>query len=216
MGQIDCRKVIVMAASLLVTSCLLYGIPSPKAITKQTPLRIALSKVDGWKSQKPWILEPEIVRSLEVDDYFFQDYSNGLEKISLYVGYYLSYKKIGAAHDPMVCFPGQGWRVSNIQEGIYFLNQRAEKPISYSMMTVQRGGEKHLIIYWFQVGDYGTSNTFYQKLISIRQKMFRGREDNAFVRISTSVEGKTIEEGREILLDFIERYYPIFLDYVRG
>jgi len=40
-------------------------------------------------------------------------------------------------------------------------------------------------------------------------------EDNAFVRISMSLEGKSREEAQETMFAFIRDFYPVFLTYIR-
>ena len=76
-------------------------------------------------------LGPKIVKALELDDYANQSYSDGKDTISLYIGYYFTAKKVGAAHDPLVCFPGQGWVVSDTQKDKIVLNPKPGNSVSY-------------------------------------------------------------------------------------
>jgi len=82
-------------------------------------------------------------------------------------------------------------------------------------MIAERGLYKELVIYWFQSYDKAISETFSQKLSALVSKISQGREDNAFVRTSMALEGKSPEEGREVIFDFIREFYPAFLKYVR-
>ena len=160
-------------------------------------------------------LDPKIVESLKLDDYANQNYSDGNVTISLYIGYYFTTKKVGAAHDPLVCFPGQGWVVSDTQKDKIVLNPKPADSISYSSMIAHRGLQKELIIYWFQSYDKTNPGTLSQKTTSLYQKVFHHREDNAFVRISTPIEERSLSECSETVFKFIRSFYPIFLNYVK-
>ena len=185
-------------------------------VKKDKPLSQALLNIEGWQSGRLVPLQQEIVKALELDEYANQGYSNGREVIFLYIGYYLNKKKLGAAHDPLVCFPGQGWVPSEIKEGSLKMPPGGNSSISFSTMTVQRGLKKEFILYWFQSYDQTAPNTFYQKIISLRQRILKQREDNAFVRISIPVEGRSLDESREIVFKFIKSFYPVFLEYIKS
>jgi len=208
--------VIVLAVFFGLTSVIIYLGPPSRAIKKDRPLSQALLDIEGWKSNGVIALEKEIVKALELDEYANQSYSNGSERIFLYIGYYFSKKKLGAAHDPLVCFPGQGWVASKIRKGDLKVSPEANGSVSYSAMIVEQGLKKEFILYWYQAYDRTASNTFYQKIIAFRQKVFHQPEDNAFVRISIPVEGRSLDECREIVFKFIKSFYPVFLGYVKS
>ena len=53
------------------------------------------------------------------------------------------------------------------------------------------------------------------KLSSFRNTLFGLGQDNAFVRISTSLEGKGTSEAKELIFEFIRDFYPLYLEYIR-
>ena len=115
----------------------------------------------------------------------------------------------------LVCFPGQGWAVSNRSTGEMSLDPKNGEIISYSSMVVERGDSRQLLIYWFQAYDRTNPDTFSQKLATLWNKVSGVGQDNAFVRISTSLNGTSADEARETIFRFIRAFYPVFLDYVR-
>ena len=185
------------------------------AARKSGPLREVLSGIDGWVRTEYVPLNPELVKNLQLDDYVNEHFSNGKDIVSVYIGYYFGLEKIGAAHDPMVCFPGQGWELSGIQKGKLSLEANRSSLIEYSSMEASNGTDREWIVYWFQSYDRATPDTLSQKLTSLWQKMLHQREDNAFVRLSISVGNRPPEEPRQVLFDFIRAFYPGFLAYVR-
>ncbi|MCJ7773190.1 MAG: EpsI family protein [Desulfobacterales bacterium] len=207
------RKIIILVICFTLTSILIYWQPSSKAVQKNTPLSQALSDIKGWKSDGATPMDPRIVDSLELDDYVNQTYSNGNNTVSLYIGYYLTTKKVGAAHDPLVCFPGQGWVLSSIKKGELNLNPEPGGAISYSTMIAQRSTEKQLIIYWFQSCDKTNSNTLSQKIASLWKKISGQGEDNAFVRVSIPIKTQSKQKAFIAGTNFIKAFYPVFLKY---
>jgi EpsI family protein len=215
LSHIKVHKLITLIICLILTSAFIYSSPSSTVANKDLSLQQALKDIEGWDRVGNSPLEPEIVKALELDDYINQNYSNGTDTISLYIGYYLTTKKVGAAHDPLVCFPGQGWVLSNREKNEIKLNPGGSELISYSKMTAERGLQKELIVYWFQSYDRANPDTFTQKIGSLYHKICNHREDNAFVRISTPIQDKSLSECREIILGFINTFYPAFLTYVK-
>ncbi len=209
-------KIIILIICFALTSIFIYQTPTSTPVEKQVLLSQALIDINGWTMSRYTPLGPEIVKALELDHYANQNYSNGNDTISLYIGYYLTNKKIGAAHDPLVCFPGQGWVVSDRQKGKIVLNSKLWESISYSFMIAQRGLQKELIIYWFQSYDKTYPDTFSQKIASLWKKLLNQREDNAFVRVSIPMGKKSMSESRETTFKFIRAFYPVFLGFVKN
>jgi len=208
-------KIIILIICFALTSIVIYRHPSSKAVKKQVQLNQALTDIKGWAVNGYTPLDSNIVKALELDNYVNQGYSNGSDTLFLYIGYYLTAKKVGAAHDPLVCFPGQGWVVTGRQKGRLSLHTNPGDSISYSSMIVQRGMQKELIIYWFQSYDRTNPDTLSQKIHSLWKKLRLQREDNAFVRVSMALEGKSPEDQQEIMFGFIREFYPVFLSYIR-
>ena len=53
------------------------------------------------------------------------------------------------------------------------------------------------------------------ELNTLRAKFFKNREDNAFVRVTVPINGKSIDETYKTGVKFIEEFYPRFLEYVK-
>jgi EpsI family protein len=209
------RKVIILIICFTLTSILIYWQPSSKAVPKKILLSQALSDIKGWTLDGKTPLDPRIVKSLKLDDYVNQTYANGNKTVSLYIGYYLTTKKVGAAHSPLVCYPGQGWVLSNIKKGELSLNPEPDETIFYSTMIAQRSKEKVLIIYWFQSFDKTNPDTLSQKIASLWRKISVHGEDNAFVRVSVPIKTKSKQGAFITGSNFIKAFYPVFLNYIK-
>lgn len=211
------RKISVLQIAVLILCLVLTGVvikfrPVSHAVEKSAALASELSKLGSRYDITTNPLSPRVIEELKLDDFVFQTYTRDNVSITLYVGYYFSGKKVGAAHDPQVCYPGQGWKLSNKESGHYEL-KNGEK-IKYSTIIAELAGKKELIIYWFQVDDETANNTFVQKMVLFKKKIMRQGESNAFVRISTSLDDTSPQNAKEHLMSFIDDFYPLFLKYV--
>ena len=199
-----------------LVGALVYWPQTSNTAVKKISLGAALEDLNNWDQSAFSPLDPEIIKSLQLDDYLNHRYINASRSVFVYVGYYLTSQKIGAAHDPLVCYHGQGWRVANREKHDFLLNTDPAKHISYVSMIVESKGYKELVVYWYQSFDRTNSNTLFQKLGLLKSKFLDHREDNAFIRISTPMEGKSAKEGLTTINKFISDFYPIFLDYVKS
>ena len=152
-------------------------------------------------------------KSLLLDDYLYRNYVNGDRVVSLYIGYYLTTQKVGAAHSPLVCFPGQGWMLSKAQS-LTVATSRGD--IQLEKMIAAKGGHRELLLYWFQSYDRSSSGTLMQKVNNFLSRFQDNREDNAFVRVTVPLSGAPENDALKDGIDFIKAFYPTFLSYVKS
>ncbi len=214
MRKVNYVQVVVLILCLGVTGMLIYTRPMSSTTNKSITLEAELLNLSDKYEIKKNRLSPRVVEELKLDDYVFQTYTKNGDSVSLYVGYYFSGKKVGASHDPQVCYPGQGWKLSNKEKNIYDLASGGK--IHYSSIIAELEGSKELIFYWFQVDDKTADNTFLQKIILFQKKFLREGESNAFVRISTSLKNNSPEIAQKTLFNFIDDFYPQLTVYVNS
>jgi len=214
LGQINNIRVIILVLCFALTSFIIYQDSPSKVVSKKVSLNQALSDIKGWKRKGLSPLDKNIIEALKLDDYINQNYTSDFGSIFLYIGHYFTSKNVGAAHDPLVCFPGQGWQLIDKQKGKLDLNHDADKTISYSMMTAKHGQQKELVVYWFQSYKETSPDTLSQKITTLWEKVLDHGEDNAFVRITTPIGNRSISECKETIFKFIRAFYPVFLNYI--
>jgi EpsI family protein len=207
---------LLLLSALLIVAALLAGNGSGPgaAPPEKKPLRQAFSRFGAWESFKAIPMDAKIVETLNLDDFLYRSYRRDRGNVNLYIGYYRSAKKVGAAHDPLVCFQGQGWEIDSRDSGRYALPNRPDLTIAYSSLLARRQDRREVIVYWFQVNDKTTASTQSQKMAMVLEKIQGKVEDNAFVRLSASVGAGTPEAARARIFAFIEEFYPEFLRYV--
>jgi EpsI family protein len=211
-ATISKRRILIVTGCFLAVSVLIYWQPEVEAARKETSLQQILFSIDGWHNGGRMPLDAGIREELKLDDYANNYFTNGRNRISFYIGYYLTSKNVGAAHSPLVCFPGQGWLLSDFDKRTVRVDG---SEINLMVIKASTAQKKELLIYWFQAFERTSPGTFWQKIYVLLSKYTRKREDNAFVRVTLPMDEMSEKVAYEVGVRFIEAFYPIFLDYVR-
>ena len=212
MGHTNTTKIVILFSCFFFTAIIIHLNFNSSIKTKRIPLSQTVNNIKGWENTGVTNFGKNIVEALELDDYVNQTYFQGNKTVSLYIGYYNTAKKVGAAHSPLVCFPGQGWVVSKAEDKSINIKKYT---LNLKSMIVSKGKRKELILYWFQAYDKTSSGTFLQKVYTLQSKFFQHREDNAFVRVIIPMtDGKSKEYAFQTGIEFIEIFYPDFVKYI--
>ena len=212
MGHISRAKIIVAVICFAIAAVFVYWEPEVRIAKKEKTLAEALADIEGWKNSGLIQIDRKIIDALDLDDYVNNYFTNGEGIVSLYVGYYLTSQKVGAAHSPLVCFPGQGWALSDFTEKSIKVGSNK---VNFMQIIASAPDRKELLIYWFQSYEKTSPGTFLQKINTLFSKFVNGREDNAFVRVTVPMKNMDVDEAYRFGADFIEAFYPKFLEYVK-
>ena len=131
------------------------------------------------------IIDSATEKALEFDDYILSDYSRPDGKaVNLYVAYYASQRKGESPHSPMVCIPGGGWAITNLQE-INYDNQGEAQPLN--RVIIEKGTVKQIVYYWFDERGRQIANEWWAKFYLLADAIVKNRTDGALVRLTTLV-----------------------------
>jgi len=158
-------------------------------------------------------LDDHIVSFLDLDDYVQTSYEKDGRGVSLYIGYYYTLDKVSAAHSPLVCYPGQGWKINQPQEHRFIVNQHA---IHYAEVTAGRGEYQELVMFWYQAHEKTAPEVYSNKLNALLNKITKKKQEHAFVRISIPLGTSSPQEAEVIGKNFIAAFYPVFLNYINS
>jgi len=209
---IGAKQSLILILCFLATSLVIHIEPRANTASKSAPLQEAISAVTDWHPLGYIPLEKSILQELKLDDHLNHTFSRDGQNVMLYVGYYLTSKNVGVAHSPLVCFPGQGWLLSDFQQKTITTDAADINLMAIVASTPER---KILLMYWFQAFDRTSPGTFMQKINLIRSKYLEGREDNAFVRVTVPLDRLSVEQAEIVGETFIQSFYPVFLEYLR-
>ncbi len=154
----------------------------------------------------------EIILSvLKPTDYLSRSYEGSrVSRVGLYIGYHDGGKESGEIHSPKNCLPGSGWQQISAER--MHLGTPPSK-ISLIKAVYQKGENRELFLYWFQVQDKTLSDEYSLKLAGITNSVIHGRKDAAFIRISVPFEVDE-HEAAAAGVRFIMDFYPLIRDFL--
>ncbi len=152
-------------------------------------------------------LDIETERGLGLDDYILSDYSRSDGKlVNLYAAYYASQRKGVSPHSPIVCIPGGGWAITDLEQ-MNYLNLGEERPLN--RVIIQKGSVKELVYYWFDERGRKIANEFWAKFYLLADAIAKNRTDGALVRLTTQVlPGETERDADQRLQTFMQDAVP--------
>jgi len=211
LGNTKEKQLIVLIVLLLFTCLAVYGIRSSEKPGKKVAISGYLENIDGYATEQDNALSAEIFKALDLDDYMSTAYSGANGRISLYIGYYYSLAKVSAAHSPTVCFPGQGWTITQPAMKTLVVG---DKTIHYAEMVASILENKSLILYWYQAYNLTSPYIYRTKINTLLNKFSGKKEDHAFVRVSIPFSDTTQENAEKTGIDFIKAFYPKFIKFM--
>ena len=208
------KKLIVIILLLCVTSVFSrVGKGDANKRKGGEPLRQTFNTITGYAVSGQLQMEQNLYDFLRLDDYAYMAYEKDGITLYLYIGYYYTEDKITAAHSPLVCFPAQGWVLDKAASHTITAKDHT---VRFAEMEAVLGKRKQLILYWFQTYKTTTPHSHMLKLHALYNRMVHNEEQNAFVRIAIPMDDIERSESFRAGTDFIEAFYPRFLDYIEG
>jgi hypothetical protein len=154
----------------------------------------------GWTMKTKEIADtPEMKQAvgelLNYDDGVFVDYTNGIDRLSVYIAYWKPGKmshRLVAAHTPDVCWVGNGWKKekSETVRGLTTSNGRPLAPAEGRVFTAQ--GQPEYVWFWHLVGSEaksyatGSAPPWYAALQDLWERGFNQRQEQFFIRLSSA------------------------------
>lgn len=205
-------KLIILISLITLTCLFVYWPGAQGSVEKQKSIKSSLSGIAGYRLISFMPLSDVNAKMLDLDDYIQARYekTDGKGIVDLYVGYYYSLEKLNASHHPLVCFPSQGWKVTSP------LSRKTDfggNVITYSTIEAELGGQKLLVMYWFQAGQKSALTLRQNKINAVINKFSGKNGEHAFVRIIVPLQ-TTRQDAIEIGEKFMFAFYPAFMEYV--
>ena len=147
-------------------------------------------------------LDRKVFDILRTEDLLFREYaSDSGETVSLYVSFHGRQTSEAHPHSPRICMPAAGWMKSENKIKKVILNDG--QVLNTVKSEYGKGLDSVLFQYWYQTGSRYISNEWYQKFYMIIDGIFKHRTDVAFIRVSTSYDGRDIRNAEKRIDEFI-------------
>ncbi len=181
------RPVPVMFWAALVTTAAIavvqFTVPNRPQLVPEHPVLASFPlELDEWKGKREW-LTPDVLQTLQLDDYFFGAY-RGRDggSVTLYVPYYATQRDRRVVHSPAACLPGNGWRIAESRVVIV-----PGTTISANRLLISNGEERALVYYWFDQRGRNLTSEWLVKWYLFQDAVVRRRSDGAMVRVMASL-----------------------------
>jgi EpsI family protein len=157
------------------------------------PLASALpEQVDGIAGKSVGLSEAE-AGVAGFTDYAFRVYegSGGADAeapspwVSIYLGYYDRQSRGHTIHSPKNCLPGSGWEALSSAPAKL---EADDGSFTVNRYVLQNGGERALVLYWYQGRGRVAYNEYAVKWDLLRDAALRRRTDEALARIVVSLD----------------------------
>jgi exosortase D (VPLPA-CTERM-specific) len=161
----------------------------------------------------PSKLDPQIEHGLALEDYILSDYSKPDGKsVNFYVAYYASQRKGESPHSPLVCIPGDGWLITNLERTSYDgFGER--QPIN--RVIIQRDSTKEIVYYWYDERGRKIASEYWSKWYLLSDAIIKNRSDGALVRLMTQVFPGEVEADADARLrSFMQDLVPRLSEFL--
>ncbi len=158
-------------------------------------------------------LDVETEQFLKVDDYILADYSRPAgTPVNFYVAYYASQRKSESPHSPIVCLPGGGWLITQLERknfksgGVDYL---------YNRVIIQKGSDRDLVYYWFDERGRSVADEYWAKWYLLVDSVVKNRTDGALIRLVTQIKPSEPEaDADRRLQSFMNVALPRLTDFL--
>ena len=200
-----------LPASVLGAGCLLIGTTTQQ---KDMPLAAPLAslpQVVGGYQGADRVLSAEERRVAGVSAYLFRAFTRegAQPNFTLYVGYYDQQLQGKTIHSPKNCLPGSGWEViSSSEERL----PTPMGPVSVNRYVLVNEHRRAVVYYWYQGRGRVEGNEYRVKLQLLRDSAFRGRSDDALVRVVvpvTSNDSSAAVLGRKVSAELVPELFKV-------
>ncbi len=147
--------------------------------------------------------------AIGAQDIVFRTYKKGTEAVTLYVAYYKDIDSANEVHAPAVCYPGQGWTVS---EDEIVLRELGAGKAGVNRLLIDKGDRQELVYCWWQTGDRviprNSANRLYQMI-----KGLTGRNPSTvWIRVSADTR-KNVKSCENSVMRFSREMAPLIRNY---
>jgi EpsI family protein len=170
-------------------------------------------KVGAWAG-KDDPFDASVMQAVDTDDAIHRKYTAPDGSLWLYVGYYGTRKGGRTGHLPHHCYPAAGYQILDLgKEKISLADGRSA---TVNRILTERNGRMTLALYWIQSGDQEVmADGFAMNLSRLRRRLTKGRDDGAFIRITSNVTVSaevTLEQERKFAAEVLGRiaeFWPV-------
>jgi hypothetical protein len=198
------RVTLFAGSAILVAGVVLFfvGLRPPPPRTFHGPVKDLLPKIEelpGWSVEYLPIadtpeMKAKVDEVLNYDDAVFAVYTRGVERISIYIAYWMPSKmpyRMIATHTPDVCWVGGGWRTEEASNGVVLASDEGIRLLACEQRTMSLNGHREHVIFWHVAEGksllYGIQGPapWHAAITDLFSRRLNQRPEQFFVRVSS-------------------------------
>jgi EpsI family protein len=203
-------RLLMLSACFLLTAGYTARAMRPEIVPLRQPLAALPVTLGEWSGYDQPRFTDEILATLGVDEYLNRTYVTAESiPIALYVGYYRSQRQGDTIHSPMNCLPGAGWEPVATRRIHVPIGER-ETPIQVNQVIVQKGLDRHLVLYWYQSQSRVVASEYWSKFYMVYDAIRTNRSDGALVRVVTPMSSGRFDDptAERRAVEFVQTLFP--------
>ena len=208
-------RFVLAAALMLATALVLQAHSRSEVFPPRLQLGSLPLKIDGWIGHNE-TLDEQSLDILGHPEYVLREYDNvdaSGPYVSLFIPYYSSQRTGDTIHSPNHCLPGAGWVPT--QRRTVELQRRDGSSFPVNRYVVSKGGDRQLVLYWFQAHGRAVASEYWAKYYLIADSIRMNRSDGALVRLmSPMVPGETPDAAQARMMKLGAQVLPMLDSYV--
>ncbi len=194
---------------LLAAVYLANNLSSQQQLRLTTELASVAPKAAGYRAADS--LESGFYKDSNAEVQLSRTYSSaGETPVEVYVGFNGKQQGAKSLQSPKLQIP-YGWNYVWI-EPVELPATGAHASLNANWMLMQNNDIRHLVLYWYQVGENTFSGELKKRMALVRNTVFHHRSDAAVVRLATPVPDlDKLDQAKSRLAGFAAELYPNLL-----
>ena len=204
-------RLALLSLVLISASAFIARASKPEIVPIREPLSGLPMQIGDWRGRPTPDMDSAVLAVLGVDDYLNRVYYGPeLFPASLYIGYYQSQREGDTMHSPLNCLPGSGW--NPVKRSHLSIPINGSTPIEISRLTIMKGMEKQVVLYWYQSHGRVIASEYWSKIFTVFDAVRTNRTDAAMVRVicpAANADPRTEAFAETRAVDFIKALFPL-------
>ena len=178
------RRLLILTAIVVLSLGVRLWLAAAPVIPQRQALADFPRQLGPWELSREGSMSRSLERVLAADDYLLRSYHNASgQSADLFIAYYKVQNAGESMHSPKNCLPGSGWE--SIETGRLQLGEdAARRPIWVNRYVIEKGGERLLMLYWYQAEGRVIASEYWGKICLVWDALCRHRRNGAIVRIT--------------------------------
>jgi len=180
-----------------------YAIPESIGRWRGVEVNFDRERLESWLGTR-WMVFRE-----------YRDASGGAN-VTVYVAYYPNLEASDMAHEPEVCYPGQGW---SIRSDTLSQLRLSDGLVEAKRMVIEKGSMREVVYSWWQTEDRAVASNWSYHLDQVKRRLSGRGTSSLWVRVSAGCSGPENDllgsDCDRAIAEFCSELYPLLKNYFR-